>query len=289
MKKQLIYLVLILFCCSCSKKEKLIIGGFDWQKIAIIDKASGEIEWTHDLSPEEICCDVEVTPKKEILYAYKGGAKLITRNHDIIWDYKTQENEELYTATRLESGNFLLGICGIPARIVELDKNGEFLKEVTFNTGTSDISQQFRHILKTPQDTYLVPLTSKRKISEISEDGRYLKSAFCGSRPYAVKLGENGQWVVSCGEGKYFLEIDPETKKEVRKVETSSLNWGTLLVVSELERYKNGNTLIANWNPDKADRSQPLLLEIDLENKIVWRLSNNPQIVSISTVYSFFE
>ncbi|MDR2918324.1 MAG: hypothetical protein LBV72_03035 [Tannerella sp.] len=289
MKKQLIYLIVVICCCSCSKKEKLIVGSFDWQQIAIIDKVSGKIEWTYDLLPEEECYDVEVTPQKEVLYAYKQGAKLIKRNHEVVWDYKTKENEELYTATRLESGNYLLAISGLPARIVELDKKGDVLKEMAFNTVTLDITQQFRHIIKTPQNTYLVPLMSKRKISEIDESGRFLRSVFCGGTPNDIKLTDDGKWVVSTGNAQSFIEIDPETKKITRTVETTSLNWGKLQYVAEIVRYKNGNTLLANSNEYKDDQSQPLLVEIDPDNKIVWRLSFNPQITNISTVYSFFE
>lgn len=289
MKKQFIYLMIVFCCCSCSKKEKLIIGSFDWQQIAIIDKASGEIEWTHDLSPEEACYDVEVTPEKEVLYAYRQGAKLIKRDHQMVWDYKVKENEELYTATRLESGNYLLAICGFPARIIELNKNGEVINEMAFNTAIPDISQQFRHIIKTPQNTYLVPLMNKRKISEIDGNGRFLKSVLCGGTPNAVTLADDGKWVVSCGNARSFVEIDPATKRITRTVETTNLNWGKLGYIAEIERYKNGNTLLANQRLNKEDQSQPLLIEIDPDNKIAWRLSNNPQISNISTVYSFFE
>lgn len=289
MKKQFIYLVLVLFCCSCSKKEKLIVGSFDWNKIAIIDKTSGEIEWTYDLPAGEKCFDVEFTPKKEILYAYKQGAKLIKQgNHEVVWDYKVKENEELYTATRLESGNYLLGICGNPARIVELNKKGEIDKELSFNTAAHDISLQFRHIIKTPQDTYLIPLIGKNKISEINSEGRFLKSVLSYGTPNSVKLADDGKWVVSNGRSHNFVEIDPETKRITRTVETSSLNWGAMLYVAELERYKNGNTLLANYN-DSGENSQPLLIEIDPDNKIAWRLPFNSQIQNISTVYSFFE
>ena len=62
MKKQVIFLALLVSCCSCMKKEKLIIGGSGWQQIAIVDKASGEIEWNHELEPDEECNKVEVTP-----------------------------------------------------------------------------------------------------------------------------------------------------------------------------------------------------------------------------------
>ncbi|MDR0348522.1 MAG: hypothetical protein LBH90_03395 [Tannerella sp.] len=289
MKRQFIYLVLVLFCCSCSKKEKLIVGSFDWNQIAIIDKKSSDIEWTYDLPAGEACYDVEITPGKEILYAYKQGAKLIKRrNLETVWDYKANEKEELYTATRLESGNYLLGICGFPARIVELDKNGEVVKEVTFNTATPDKSMQFRHIIKTPQETYLIPILGKNKVSEISAEGRFLKSVLCYGTPNSVKLADDGKWVVSCGRSQRFVEIDPETKQTTRSVETANLTWGTLLYVAELVRYKNGNTLLANYN-DAEDNPQPFLIEIDPDNNIAWRLAYKPQIKNISTVYSFFE
>lgn len=288
MKKQIIYLLVGICCCSCSKKEKLIVGSFDWQQIAIVDKTSGDIEWIYDLLPEEECYDVEVTPKNEVLYAYKKGAKLIKRDHQVVWDYKAGENEELYTATRLESGNFLLAMAGAPARIVELDKNGEVVKEVTFNTATPDISQQFRHIVKTPNNTYVVPLMNKSKIAEIDETGRFKRSIFCGGTPNAVALTDSS-WVVACGDARSFVEIALENKRVTRTVETSSLNWGTIFYVADIVRYKNGNTLIANYLGSSEDQSQMPLLEIDPDNKIVWRLSNNPQIPRISTMYSFFE
>jgi len=289
MKKIFLNFAIILVCCACSKQEKLLVGGIGWSKIAIIDKASRDMEWVHTLAPDEECIDVDITAKGEILYAYKQGAKLIKRDGTVVWDYKAGENEEIHTASVIESGNYLLGICGIPARIVELNKNGEPVKEVPFNTATPEIDRQFSQILKTPQNTYLVPLTYKRKISEIGEDGRFIKSVLCGCSPNSVKLANNGYWVVSCGEGQSFLEINPVTKKIVRTVTTDMLNWGSLLYVSELIRYKNGNTLIANSNMNNDDKSQPLLFEIDSSGYIAWRMPYNPNIGNITTVQSFYK
>ncbi|MDR3262592.1 MAG: hypothetical protein LBT78_12285 [Tannerella sp.] len=288
-KKQFIYLTLLLVCCSCAKKEKLLIGGAGWPQIAIIDKASGTIEWSHPLAPEEECNDVEATSRGEILYAGKQSAKLITRKHQPVWSYEAKEGEAIYTATILESGNYMLAIAGLPARIVELDKKGVPVKEVSFHAATPDIDRQFRHILKTPQNTYLVPLMDKHKVSELNDEGRVLKSILCGGNPFSVQLTEDGKWLVSCGDAHSFVEIDPEARKIVKTVESGDLNYGALLCVSELIRYRNGNTLIANWNGHSEDTSQPLLLELDSTNRVVWRLAYNPEITNISTVYSFFE
>ena len=289
MNKQIIFLVLLILCCSCAKKEKLLIGGSGWQQIAIIDKATGKIEWKHELNPGEECNKVEMTPKGHILYAYKQGAKLIDRKHQVIWDYKVKEGEELHHASYLESGDYLLAICGYPARIVELDKNGNPRKELSFLTAIPEVHSQFRQILKTPQNTYLIPLMGKYKVSELDEDGRFIQSALCGGTPFSVKLIDEGNLLVSCGDGRAFVEIHSETRAIIKKIETTDLNWGTLLFVAEAIRYKNGNTLIANWNGHSNDKSQPLLLEINPSNQIVWRLSNNPEIRHITTVFSFFE
>ena len=287
MKKQLIFLTVLALCCSCTKKEKLIIGGSGWQQIAIVDKATGKIEWKHELAPEEECNKVEVTPKGQILYAYKQGAKLIDRKHQVIWDYKVDEGEELHYAS-YSNGSYVLAICGMPARIVELDKSGSPVKEIKFQTGILNVHNQFRQILKTAENTYLIPLMGKYKVSEMTEEGRFIKSALTGGTPFSVKLLDDGTWLVSCGEGRSLVEVDPETKGVIKKIETTDLNWGTLLFVAEAIRYKNGNTLIANWNVHSNDNSQPLLIEINPSNQIVWRLPFNPEIISITTVYSFF-
>ncbi|MDR1332274.1 MAG: hypothetical protein LBK07_09250 [Tannerella sp.] len=289
MKKKMICLAALMLCCACSKQEKLLIGGAGWQQIAIVDKKSGEVEWTHDLAPDEECNDVDITGSGDILYAYRQGVRLIRRDGATVWDYRARENEEAYSASVLASGDYLVAISGMPARIVELNERGETVKEVKFNTATFDIDRQFRRICKTPQNTYLVPLTYKHKISEISEEGRYLKSILCSGAPNSVTLADDGNWIVSCGDTRRFLEINPATKKIVKTVETTSLNWGALLHVSELVRYKNGNTLIANSDMESADKSQPKLLEVDSTNQIVWRMPYNPGVGNVTAVRSFFE
>ena len=287
MKKKIIFLAAIILCCSCAKKEKLIIGGSGWQQIAIVDKASGKIEWKHELAPEEECNKVEVTPKGHILYAYKQGAKLIDRKHQTIWDFKVNDGEELHYASYFD-GNYVLAICGMPARVVELDKTGNPVKEIRFQTGIPNVHNQFRQIQKTADNTYLIPLMGKYKVSEMNEEGRFIKSALTGGTPFSVKLLDSGNWLVSCGESRALAEVDPETKGIVKTIETADLNWGTLFFIAEAIRYKNGNTLIANYNQYSDDKSQPLLIEINSDNQIVWRLPLNPEITGISTVFSFF-
>lgn len=289
MKKQLFLLAAVLcFCCTSCKKEKLAIAGSGWQEIAIIDKKSGDIEWKHSLENGDECNDIEVTPEGHILYAYAKGARLINRNHEIIWDYKAMENEEIHSATRLNEGGYMLAVCGEPARIVELDPNGTQTKEVSFRTLIFDIHQQFRQITKTSDGTYLVPLMEKRKIIQLTSEGRNKGSIFTGTDLFSVKVLNNENLLVSCGASGRFMEINPALHRD-SIITTSNIQGGSLLYVAEVVPYENGNKLIANSNMYSLDKSQPLLIEINENDEIIWSLPYNKEIKNITSVYSFTE
>jgi hypothetical protein len=288
---KLIYLVatclaLLLTGSSSAKKEKLLIGGSRWGQIAIIDKSTEKIEWSYALNPGEECNHIALTARNEVLFTYNQGARLITREGEVLWDYKVGNSEKTHTAIRMKSGNYMIAVCGTPSRIVELNAKGDLVNEISINTESAN----YRQILKTTAGTYLFPYMDKAKVSEVDKNGKVLRSVECGGTPFSVKLIDKRNWLVYCGDSHAFVEIDPKKQQVIKRVETTDLKWsGSLLFVAELIRYKNGNTLIANWNGHSNDKSQPLLVEINTDNQVVWQLAPNPEITNISTVYSFFE
>ncbi|MDR2914018.1 MAG: hypothetical protein LBV74_04155 [Tannerella sp.] len=289
-KKQFIFLAAIFcFCFSSCKDEKLAIAGSGWNDIAIVDKKSGMIEWKHTLDNSDECNDIEITPEGDVLYAYSKGARLINRNHEIIWDYKAKENEEIHTATRLKDGSYMIAVCGEPARIVELDNNGNQIKEIPFRTVIFDVHNQFRQVAKTDNGTYLVPLIEKQKVLQISPEGRNKGSIYVGYDLFSVKPLDNDNILVSCGKDSRFIEINPVKQHRDSTIVTRSIQGGSLLYVAEIFLYKNGNKLIANSNMYSDDKSQPLLVEIDKNDEIVWSLPFNKEIKNITAVYSFSE
>jgi hypothetical protein len=289
MKQILLLTVLLCVFCSSCKEEKLAVAGSGWQEIAIIDKASGRIEWRHQLGDEDECNDIEVTPDGNVLFAYSKGAKLMNRNHETIWDYKAGENEEIHTATRLGDGTFMIAACGDPARIVELDKNGRQTKEVTFPTLIFNTHWQFRQVTKRDDGMYLVPLIEKRKIIQISPEGAFKGSIYIGRDLFSVKVLANNHLLVSCGDDRLFMEVNPATQNPDSSIVTNSVRGASLLYVGEIFLCKNGNRLIANSNMHSDDKSNPLLIEIDAHNDVLWTLPFNREIKNITAVYSFFE
>lgn len=303
--KQLNYLsvwVLSLCLCACStqvqgqdssfsfsrkqKHEKLLIAGCGWKSVAVVDKQTGNVEWEHVLGEGEDCNDVELTREKNILYAYTSGARLITPSQQIVWDYKVKaKEEELFTATQLPDGGYLLAICGHPARIVELDKEGNLLKEVRFETGIEQVHNQFRQLEKTPRGTYLVPLFATGQLIEIDANGKTLKQLQIGGTLFSVKQLKSNRLLVACGDGHKWVEVDTRTWQVVRSVASDDIQGASLLFVAELYRYRNGRTLICNWNGHSKDKSQPKLIEVDRKNRVKWKLIDNGVIKNISAVY----
>ena len=285
----LIILCISVLFSSCKGREKLLVSGCGWNQVAIIDKQTGTMEWKHPLQKGEDCNDVELTKEGCVLYAYTSGARLVNRKQEIIWDYKVKETEELYTATQLLSGGYMLAVCGNPSRIIELDSDGAVINELEFVTGIVNIHDQFRQIVKTKQNTYLIPLMGKGEVIEMNGSKEIVNRIECGGNPFSIQVLDNGNWLVACGDAHGFVEIDPIQRKIVKKVDDTDVHGISLLFVAELVRYGNGNTLICNWNGHSKDKKKPLLIEIDAKNEVVWKLPIHPDITNISTVCSFSE
>lgn len=129
-------------------QDKLLVAGSGNPDILLVDKQTGKVEWKHALEKGEECNTVSLTRKGEVLYSYKRGAKLITWDHQVIWDYQTPDKTELQSATLLRNGGVLLGICGNPARFIELDKKGKKVNEILLDLDVEKPHSQFRQVFQ---------------------------------------------------------------------------------------------------------------------------------------------
>jgi len=279
--------ILVVVSCSCTVSEKFLIGGCGWDKVAIVDKKSSALEWTHQLQKGDDCNDVEITKAGNVLYAYKGGARLITRNQDVIWDFKVEKGQELYTATELPSGEYLLAVCAIPSRIITLNSKGEKIKEQNFDSGITNVHGQFRQILPTPANTYLIPLMGKGEVIELTQTGEVIRRVTVGGNPFSVKLLPDGNWLVACGDAHKLVVVDSEKQTVKQTIAAEDVSKVALLFVAEISNYPNGNVLISNWNGHSKNKNQPKLIELDYKSQVVWTLAPNDEITNISAVYSF--
>ena len=282
MKKILFTLLLAGAVCAAAtakKAERLLVGGCAWNQVAVVNKATGQIEWSHEIGPGEECNDVQTTKKGNVLYACNTGARLVSyKDQAVMWEYKAPKGCEVHTATEMPDGTFMLAMCGHPARIVTLDKTGKQVAELTFETGIGGVHGQFRQIVKGKNGNYIIPLMGTGEVIELdavtAEVRRRVK---VGGSLFSVKELKDGKWLVSCGDSHKFVEVNPVTL-EKRVVTSRELSDGVkLLFVAEMQPCENGNVLIANWPGHSSDYSQPRLLEVDPQGKVVWRLDATPE------------
>lgn len=267
-----------------AQKEQYLIAGCGMDKVAVIDR-KGEIFWEIPVEKAD-CNDAEITREGNVLFGYKYGAKLVGRNQHVIWDYPVEfPKEEMYTATQLHNGNYLLACCGKPARILELDGQGKVVHELKYDTGVENVHGQFRQIIQSPSDTYILPIMGKGVVREISRYGKVIREAKVEGNPFQVSLLKDGNWLVACGDGHSWVEVNPEKNEIVKRVGERDLPFCKLQFVAELTRIKNGHTLVANWNGhDRKDQAQPIAFEIDKNNQLIWAIYPTEEIKRISTL-----
>ena len=273
-------------CAGTPKSEKIVIGGSGWNQIAVVDKATKQVEWTHELERGTECNSVMADRKGNILYAYKQGARLIKRDGTVIWDYKADgAGAEVQYAGIIPSG-FVVAICGNPSLIVELDRKGRPVREIAFETGTQKPHGQFRQVWPLGNGSYLVPLLSQGEVITVDARGEITDRVKVEGKPFSVKKTTAGTLIVSGGDGHLATEITPGGEV-IRRIGQHDIAGITLGYVAQINPDENGNWLICNWLGHGADETQPHLIEIAPDGKVLWRFSEKEKVGKVSTAYQF--
>lgn len=270
----------LLFC-----GQKILVAGSGWNRIMLLDRDTGKSDWSYEIPGHFECNGAVLTADKKIFYANKKNARLIGADGRQLWEYSASDvqgnREEIHTALELKNGALMLGICGKPARIVELSKKGGVLNEISFDTGIENIHGQFRQVGITKRNTYIVSLMERKTALELDRKGRVLRRVQLSFSPFSTKELPNGNWLLSGGGGN-IQEIDPSSGEIVRKITSKSIGGVELLYPTEAKMLPNSNIMVANWNGHSKDKSQPMLLEFDRDNRLVWALKSDEEIKNIS-------
>lgn len=281
-----VVLMLLLFCsCDSNKPKQMLIAGSGWKQIVKYDLTNQKILWRHSLEKGEECNEVSAFSDDAVLYSFKKGAKVVDYNHKELWRYDAPEGTELQSASITSEGHILLGQCGSPALIMEFTKEGKMISKTSFDTGISRPHRQLRRVRKSLQGNYLVPIFGKGEVWEINPSGEILRKVSVGGVPFAVvELNEN-RWMVSCGDGHYMLEIDPNTEKVLNKMAENEIEEIPFRFVAQCVRLSNGNTLICNWGGHaRKQKTVATLLELTPDRKVQWNLALSDSLGMISSV-----
>jgi hypothetical protein len=127
---------------------------------------------------------------------------------------------------------------------------------------------QFREVRKTPQGTYITSQLDG-KAREFDGNGVLLTTFPCGSF-VGIRLPD-GNTLISCGDEHRLIEVNPENAI-VWQVGQNDIPGNTLFFVAGLQRLPNGNTVVCNWPGHAGGSSQPQVVEITRDKKVVWQV-----------------
>jgi hypothetical protein len=134
--------------------------------VAVVDEA-GVIGWT--CAAKDVC-DATVLSDGRVLLSDRGGARIVTRDGQVVWDYRAPKEAEVYTCQMLPNGNVM--VCeGGTKRLVEVDRAGKIAVEIPLATGVG-VHGQFRIARKLSDGTYLVAFWKEGCVKEIAADGK---------------------------------------------------------------------------------------------------------------------
>lgn len=273
---------------SCQKKaQKLLLGGSGWNKIVIINKNTKEIEWEHPLEKGWECNSVAATPDGNILFSYARGAKVITREHQEVWNIPAPDTCEMQTARVLPNGNYLLAWVGHPAVIMEVSPKGDILSRTEYETGIEQPHAQFRQVNKNERGNYLIPLFATSDVREVSQDGKLLKATKLEGTPFSTYALSNGNYWVACGDGHSLLEVNLDNGEVARRYGENDIKGARLFFVAQLLPAYGEGLYICNWqghDKNAKDANSPQLLEIDGNGRVVWSLNDNEKFGMISAI-----
>ena len=274
-------------CCTTVEKEsrtKIAIAGSYCDSIIVIDKITQKIERRLPLPlGDRECNTVSVDENGSILFSYRRGARLLSKDSLVVWDIqRLNEKEEVQTA-RIIDGGYLIAACGSPAYIAETDRLGNKHKITKFDTGVPDHHSQFRQVIKAQNGNYIVPIMGKNQVWEINDKGETIKTFNVGNGAFCVEEQKDGNiLVVAAGKVSIY---DRATTEEIKILATAEKLGAAFLTQASV--LDNGNLMVSNWQGHSDNKDNWQIIELDTNGNIVWEFKNKEAMKYVSAFYIF--
>ncbi|MCA9170773.1 MAG: PQQ-binding-like beta-propeller repeat protein [Planctomycetales bacterium] len=289
-------------------QHRLITQGNDQ---LVIVGANGQNEWAMKWGGIH---DIHVQDGRVMLQRGAAGlAEIDLETKQVVWSYDsaTQNGNagrpvEVHAFQPLGDDRIMIAESG-PGRIIEINRAGELLKEISLKVEHPHPHTDTRLVRKLNTGNYLVCHEGDGTVREYNgETGDVVweypvplfgkrERAGHGPEAYgnkcfaAVRLA-NGNTLISTGNGHGVIEVTPD-KEIVWQIQQHDLPKITLAWVTTLEVLENGHYVIGNCH---AGPGQPLLIELDPKTKqVVWtfdqfdRLGNsvsNSQLLNVKAM-----
>ena len=219
--------------------------------------------------------EATILPGGNLLLAYMGGAKEITPEKQVVWNYTAPKGAEVHTAKPIGRDKVLFVQNGSSTEVLLADKaSGKVERLFTVPVGDpAHVHLQTRRAVLTDAGTLLLARTDLNKVSEFYQGGREVWSAAV-ARPWSVQRLASGHTLV-CSFEMFVRELDAQgaTVWEFAPRDFPGYAMPKWCVAT---RLANGNTLVANNTPAPGPGDESLApvqaFEVSPDKRIVWAL-----------------
>src|SRR5262245_24242242 len=167
-----------------TKAEKSIDGardyrvlGADKKRVAIVN-AKGEIEWEAPNNDAREIHDIQMLPNGNGLFQTSYTTVVeVSRDSQVVWQYEAKPKDgyagrvEIHSYQRSKDGLTLIAESG-NARLVEVDKKGQIVKEIALTVQRPNAHRDTRMVRKLDNGHYLVCHEGDGKLREYDGAGK---------------------------------------------------------------------------------------------------------------------
>jgi outer membrane protein assembly factor BamB len=250
--------------------RRVVAADYEKNRLAIISE-DGNIEWEHRIDDIH---DLHVLPNGQLLLQV-SWTRIVEMNPTtgaVVWQYDAAKSNgnanrkvEVHAFQRLADDVTMIAESG-PGRIIEVDRDGNLLKEVKLKLAKPDPHRDTRLVRKLDTGNYLVAHESEGVAREYDPAGKVVWEHKVGSKLFGVSRLKNGNTLIGAGDGHRVLEVD-RSGKEVWSIDETELPGIKLAWVTMVERMPSGNTLVVNCH---AGPENPQVFEVTPQKKVVW-------------------
>jgi hypothetical protein len=258
--------------------RRVLVSDYGGDKVAII-AADGRVEWEHSaIKPQ----DVWMLANGHILFSHLHGAREVTMEKKIVWEYASPEGTEVHGCQPLPDGRVMVVECGTK-RLIEVGRDGKIAHEIAVPVKTKNTHDQMRGCRRTLDGRYLISAKGDRAILELSPEGKLLRTMPTPGDPHEVRELPNGHLLIACGEGEAMLELDREGKS-VWKLGIQEVPNNPLRLISGFQRLPDGHTVVINWLGHGYLATTAQFFELDEQKNIVRQFTDHARFTSINKV-----
>ncbi len=243
----------------------------------------GRVVWTYTVPLKgprgtiQEFSDATMLSNGNVVFAYMGGAMLVSPAKEILWRYEAPAGFEVHVVQPLGTERVMIVQNGNPATMrVYNVASGALEREVKLPTGDPARPHgHFRRARLTKAGTVLAAHMDNNKVAEYDLEGREVWALAVLSPWGAIRLA-SGNTLVTSNRG-FVREFDPHGRV-VWEFSQADAPQFRLFGPQEACRLANGNTVISYWCPGvlKDPRDWPgtiQVLEVTPAKEVVWALS----------------